>query len=98
MEKYSLEVFCFETEICEESEWIEIEKLGISSDIIKRMSELGIIEIRNNRIGTHQLNRIFKALRLKKSLGINLAGASVILDLLDRMDQLEQELEKLKKA
>lgn len=61
------------------------------------MDELGVIEIRENMIRVDQVRRIFKALRLQRMLGINLAGTGVILQLLDQIQTLQEELEKFKK-
>lgn len=40
--------------------------------------------------------RIRRILRLRKDLGINWAGIAVVLDLVDRIDALERELENLR--
>ncbi|MBW1980042.1 MAG: hypothetical protein JRJ12_02370 [Deltaproteobacteria bacterium] len=36
--------------------------------------------------------RIWKIIRLRRDLGINLAGIGLVLDLLDRIEELEREL------
>jgi hypothetical protein len=40
--------------------------------------------------------RVSRVLRLERDLGVNFEGAAVILDLLDRIDQLEHELRSLR--
>ena len=42
------------------------------------------------------INRIRQILRLKQDLGVNLAGIEVILKLLDRIDELQQEMESIR--
>ena len=41
------------------------------------------------------VDRLRKVNRLTNELGINLAGAEVILNLLNRMDELQQEMEQM---
>ena len=41
--------------------------------------------------------RVSKIERLRRHLGANLASVGVILDLLDRMNRLEQEIERLRR-
>ncbi len=98
MTKYQVEIYCFDAEICEEEfRWIELHRLGLPRDLLQKMGDLGIIDIRQNHIRTDQMGRIFKALRLRRALGINLMGAGVILDLLEEVEDLQNELEQLKK-
>jgi MerR family transcriptional regulator/heat shock protein HspR len=42
------------------------------------------------------IERIRQILRLKADLGVNLAGVEVILNLLDRIDELQQEIERIR--
>jgi len=43
------------------------------------------------------LNRISKAMRLKTQLGVNLAGISIIFDLLDEIERLKKSKNLKKK-
>ncbi|NMB40656.1 MAG: hypothetical protein GX996_01805 [Firmicutes bacterium] len=97
MKKIHLQLYCFEPELCEGYSWVEIESVGLSYEILKKMDELGVIEIRENMIRADQIQRIFQAIRLQRMLGVNLAGTGVILKLLDRIRALENEIEELKK-
>jgi DNA-binding transcriptional MerR regulator len=40
---------------------------------------------------------IWKILRLRQDLGINLAGIGVVLELLDRIEGMEREIDRLRK-
>ncbi len=81
----------------EEPSWIDMENSGYHPGFLERLAEFGIIEIQNNRLRADQLPRIQKIIRLRQSLGINLPGACVILDLLERIEELEQELDLLRR-
>ena len=41
------------------------------------------------------VRRVFTAQRLQRDLGVNLAGAALALELLDRLDELERRLQQL---
>jgi hypothetical protein len=41
--------------------------------------------------------RVWRIMRLRRDLGINWAGIGVVLDLLDRIDEMEREIRWLRK-
>ncbi|GEM_PF-560932 len=96
--KSSVQIFCYQAELYEEGqEWVELSRLGLPLDLLHKMAGLEIIEVRKNRVRSEHIGRIFKALRLHRTLGINLAAAGIILQLLDEMEKLRDEIEQLKK-
>ncbi len=97
MKKFHLQLYCFEPELCEEYAWIKIESVGVSPEMLKKMDELGVIDIHDNMIRVDQVQRIFQAIRLQHTLGINFSGTGIILKLLDRIKALENEIGELKK-
>jgi chaperone modulatory protein CbpM len=70
--------------------------------LIERFVEYGLIEPAE-RVGSHMLfdvdcvARVSKIERLRRHLGANLASVGVILDLLDQVDRLQQEIERLRR-
>lgn len=97
MKCYQLEIFCFDAEICQEDfSWVDITGLGLPEELLWKMADLGIIEIRQNCVRSDHIPRIFKALRLRRTLGVNLAGAGIILDLLDKLEEMKEEIKRLK--
>ena len=68
--------------------------------LLNEMIEMGIIEpIQTSPVvqsDYRALNRVQKASRLHQELSINLEGISVVLDLLERVQLLEQELMMMK--
>ncbi len=79
--------------ISQDTDWIDIDALDIHPDFLESLAELGIIEIKNRKLEEKQLNRIEKIRRLRQSLGVNMAGACIIIDLLERIEKLEETLE-----
>ena len=77
-------------------------RTGLHPTLIERFVEYGLIEPAE-RAGARMLfdvdcvARVRKIERLRRHLGANLASVAVILDLLDRLNRLEQEIEWLRR-
>lgn len=69
---------------------------GLHPDMIHRFFMLGLIDPQVEKpymlFEDSVVARIGKIMRLKSDLGVNLAGCGLILDLLDRLDQIEKRL------
>ncbi len=76
---------------------LPISELDIHPDFLDMLEELGIVDIKDNYIESQDSRRLYKMLRLKEFLGVNLNGAAVIVDLLQRIEELEEEIERLKR-
>ncbi len=72
---------------------------GLHPDIARSYLLLGLIEpIREEPeplFSEEALYRLGRVLRLRRDLGVNLASAGIILDLLDRIEALEREMDRL---
>ena len=77
-------------------EKLPVAELDIHPDIISALQELGILEVTAGFIDIGNVRRLHKIMRLKNFLSVNLQGAAIIVDLLERIEQLEEELESLK--
>lgn len=97
MKKYQLEVFCFDAGICEDHFWVDLKNVELPAELLLKMGDLGIVEIREQQMRSDHVRRAYKALRLHRTLGVNLSGIAIILELLDRMEQMREELEQWKK-
>ncbi len=71
--------------------------LEIHPDLLATYQEMGIIELHEESIGYEDLRRLHKMLRLKKNTGVNTVGASIIVDLLDKIENLQDELDRLRR-
>ncbi len=72
---------------------------GISRVMLARLVRLGIVEPTAPGSGEFSARcapRLKRMLHLRASLGVNLPGASVIVDLLERLARLEAELTRLR--
>lgn len=72
---------------------------GIHLDRLARLIELGVVEPKDPRAPEFSAGdalRLRRALRLWTDLGVNLTGAAIILELLERMDRMEAELTRLR--
>ncbi|MFP3870131.1 MAG: chaperone modulator CbpM [Syntrophobacteria bacterium] len=86
-------------------ELITVEQLAdlarLHPDMVERLVDWGLLdpEVQEPRylFRDSVVPRIWKIMRLRRDLGINWAGIGVVLDLLKRIEQLEQEVERLRK-
>lgn len=79
----------------------ELSRLAnVHPDMIQCFLDWGLVEPERTKpeilFRDSVVPRIRRILRLRKELGINWAGIAVVLDLLDRIDALEREVERLR--
>jgi chaperone modulatory protein CbpM len=75
---------------------------GVSTDFIEEMIEYGIIEPigeepNNWRFTEIDLRRIRRILHLQQDLEINIAGAALVIDLMDELKTLRARIDTLEK-
>jgi DNA-binding transcriptional MerR regulator len=74
-------------------------RCGVHPQLINRFVALSLIEARRDEsgrlwFGAHAPAAVARAQRLHAGLGLNYAGIGLVLDLLDRIEQLEAELRR----
>ncbi len=92
MDKYWFEVRLGQRE----DDWVSVHSLGYHLEHLEDLVELGIIELRGDNIHVAHVIRLRKFFRLRDTLGVNASGAAIILDLLDRIERLQEELRYLR--
>lgn len=80
-----------------QEEKIPLDGLNLHPELLSIMEEMGIIELAGDCIKAEGLQKINKMMRLKNLLGVNFNGAAIIVDLLDRIAELEDEIERLRR-
>ncbi len=73
-------------------------RCGVELPFLHQLVELGIIEARadDSKLFAYEVTlRVQRCVRLHRDLGVNLEGAAVIIDLLDRIEALEHQLHGL---
>jgi MerR family transcriptional regulator/heat shock protein HspR len=71
--------------------------LEIHPDLLAAYEKMGLIEIKQESIDYEDLRRLKRILRLKQNCGVNTVGASIIVDLLERIEELQDEIELLRR-
>jgi chaperone modulatory protein CbpM len=76
------------------------ERLGARRSLIVRLAERGLIETVDTDADEPLLRRrvviqLRRMQRLRRDLGVNFAGAAVIVDLVNRIEQLNRELAEM---
>jgi chaperone modulatory protein CbpM len=72
-------------------------RCGLHPALVERLVALGLIEPlegRTNRFPPDVTLRLQRAMRLRRDLGLSYSGAALVLELLDRIEDLEQRLEQ----
>ncbi len=72
-------------------------KMEYHPEILELYKDMGIIDIDKETIHYEDLRRLKKILRLKRNIGVNTVGATIIVDLLDKIEQMQDEIESLRK-
>ena len=74
--------------------------LEIHPQTLRLYERQGLVHPRrqgNNRMFSDaDIERLRQILRMRDELGVNLAGIEVILNLLDRIDELQQEIDRVR--
>jgi hypothetical protein len=72
----------------------------VHPELLERMIDLGLIEPEQNRpeilFAPEAVADVCRALRLRNELGINWNGVGLVMDLLERINQLEREICRLR--
>lgn len=74
-------------------------RCGVDRAFVEQLVQLGVIEPHSSDRGmlaTEVTIRVSKLVRLQRDLGVNLEGAAIIIDLLDRIAELEGQLSALR--
>lgn len=76
---------------------------GLHPELVEKFVGYGLIEP-SARAGSHPLfsassvERLWRIQRLRRDLGVNLAGVAVILEMRERIEDLKREVERLRRC
>ncbi len=68
-----------------------------SVTVIERFTSLGLIEPEGAMLRPQDVTRIIQIIRLRQDLGLNLIGASMVLEMAQEIAQLKSQVEALRK-
>jgi chaperone modulatory protein CbpM len=68
----------------------------VEAGFVYTLEEYGLISITEEGIAEEELPRLEKILRLNRDLSVNPEGIDIILDLVDKMEQMKAENQMLK--
>ncbi|HOP39910.1 MAG TPA: chaperone modulator CbpM [Geobacteraceae bacterium] len=72
-------------------------RCGCRVDVVRRLVNFGLVDPVEGypdapRFPDHAVSRVARALRLKQDLGLNLNALALVMELLDRIEELEDQL------
>ncbi|MBC7076167.1 MAG: hypothetical protein H5T98_08940 [Syntrophomonadaceae bacterium] len=76
---------------------LPVSQLDLHPDLVEVLEEIGVIEVENGHVDIKNFKRLHRIMRLKNFLGVNLVGATIIVDLLERIEELEEQLKYFEK-
>ena len=79
----------------DDEEGLPLCELDIHPELLRLLEDLGVIEIREETVRPRQVQQVYRMLRLRQTMGVNLPGAAIILDLLERIEALQAEVDRL---
>ncbi len=94
MMKYDLQLVRLNWESEDHTGRAYMDGLTFQPLLLERLAGLGIIEPKNGMLTWEEAERVQKILRIRQSLGVNLSGAAIIIDLMERLEVLEDEINR----
>lgn len=88
--RYFLEVYRGGSGYIFEEDWINAGELPYSPLLLERLAAVGAIAPRRGMLSQADAKKVEKVLRLRRSLGVNLSGAVIIAELMERLDAMEE--------
>ena len=76
---------------------LKVRRPAFHPDLLSAYEQMGIIEVKEGAVRREDLLRLQKILRLKKNCGVNTVGATIIVDLLDKIEKLQDEIDLLRR-
>jgi MerR family transcriptional regulator/heat shock protein HspR len=92
--RYALQIYRGGSEYLYEDGWIPAEELPYSPLLLERLAAVGAIEPRTGMLSRADAGKVEKILRLRRCLGVNLSGAVIIAELMERLDAMELEIDR----
>ena len=71
----------------DKSDWDEIPCQPL---LLERLAAIGAIEPKDGVLSWEDIERVKKILRLRNFFGVNLSGATIIVELLDKLEVMEE--------
>ena len=96
MGKYYLQVYRHVLSTGDDDTWVDLNSLEIHPEMAGMLAEFGILDIKDGYIRIRQAARLSKLQRLRSSLGVNLSGAAIILELLEKIESMQEEIDRLR--
>jgi len=93
MKKYYLQILYQDLVPESQTPRVLIDDLPFQPLLLERLAGLGVIEPRDSSLTLEEVDKVSRILRIRQSFGVNISGAAIIVDLLDRMEEREEFLQ-----
>jgi len=92
MKKYYLQILYQDLVPESQTHRVLIADLPFQPLLLERLAGLGVIEPSGSSLTLEEVDKVSRILRIRQSFGVNISGAAIIVDLLDRMEEREEFL------
>ena len=89
MMQYAIQVYHKSDNFLYDAEWIMMISLPFSSSLLERLSAIGAITLKGGMLTYEDAEKAVRILRLRRALGVNLSGATIIVELMDRLEKMD---------
>ncbi len=96
MNNYYLQIYRYNPDPEKQDHPFLMDDLPFQPVLLESLAAIGIIEPKNRMLSQKDVEKVYKIQRLRNFLGVNLSGAAVIIELLDKLEAMEDELERQK--
>jgi len=96
MKKYYLQLYRQNIIPMEQRDMAAADEVLYQPLLIERLIDIGAIESKGGMCSYEEVERVNKILRLRRFFGVNLSGAAIIVELLDKLEAMEEAAERQK--
>ena len=94
MRKYYLRLYHRDIIPVEQKYMASADYLPYQPLLLERLVTIGAIEPTGGMLSWEEVERVNKILRLRSFFGVNLTGAAIIVELMDKLEAMEEEIKR----
>jgi len=90
MKEYYLQLYRRDLEPTDQTDKAPADEMLYQPLLLERLTAIGAIEPKGGTLSWEEVERVNKILRLRNFFGVNLSGATIIVELLDKLEAMEE--------
>jgi len=90
MSNYYLQLYSRDLSPIDQTDKAPYDEIPCQPLLLERLAAIGAIEPKDGVLSWEDIERVKKILRLRNFFGVNLSGATIIVELLDKLEAMEE--------